>query len=125
MLYEHDSPISYAEIQSPPQSKSFRRPVATSLGGSRGPSAEHHRQHDQEVEQDARVHLSNLRDAQRCIDQCCFGRHEDEVCRHQEYEQEYKNPDSALKQIDAGNAVAETDQNPEGPPSFTRALRTL
>ena len=50
-------------------------------GGVGGHRAEHHRQHDQEVEQDARVHLSNLRDARRRIDQQRFGRHEDEVRR--------------------------------------------
>ena len=71
------------------------------------------------------MHLSYLRDARRRIEQRRFGRHEDEVRRHQEYKQEYGNPDSALEQIDAGNAVADTDHNPEGPPAFMRALRTL
>ena len=94
-------------------------------GGAEGHRAEHHRQHDQEVEQDARVHLSNLRDARRHIEQRRFGRHEDEVRRRQEYEQEYGNPDSALDLIDAGNAVADADHNPEGPPVFTRVLQTL
>ena len=68
------------------------------------------------------MHLSNLRDARRRIEQCRFGHHEDEVCRRQEYEQEYGNPDSALEQIDVGNAVADVDRNPKGPPVFTRAL---
>ena len=71
------------------------------------------------------MHLSNLRDARWCIKQHCFGRHEDEVRRRQEYEQEYRNLDSALEQIDADNAVADADHNPEGPPAFMRVLRTL
>ena len=45
--------------------------------------------------------------------------------RRQEYEQEYGNPDSALEQIEAGNAAADTDHNPKGPPTCTRVLRTL
>ena len=71
------------------------------------------------------MHLSNLRDARRRIEQRCFGRHEDEVRRRQEYEQEYGNPDSALKPIDAGNVAADADHNPKGLLAFTRALRTL
>ena len=71
------------------------------------------------------MHLSNLRDARRCIEQCRFGRHEDEVRRRQEYEQEYENLDSALEPIDVGNATADADHNPEGPPAFMRVLRTL
>ena len=71
------------------------------------------------------MRLNILRDAQRHINECCFGHHEDEVCRRQEYEQEYGNPDSALEQIDVGNAVADVDRNPKGPPVFTRALQTL
>ena len=66
-------------------------------GGARGHCTESHRQHDHEVEQDARVHLSNLWDARQRIEQCRFGRHEDEVRRRQEYEQEYGNPDLALE----------------------------
>ena len=54
------------------------------------------------------MHLSNLWDARWRIEQRCFGHHEDEVRRRQEYEQEYENPDLALEQIDA-------DHNPEGP----------
>ena len=64
------------------------------------------------------MHLSNLRDARRCIEQCRFGRHEDEVRRRQEYEQEYGNLDSALEPIADGNAA----DNPKGPPAITRAL---
>ena len=71
------------------------------------------------------MHLSNLRDARRHIEQRRFGRHEEEVRRHQEYEQEYGNPDSALEPIAAGNAADNGADNPEGPPAFTRALRTL
>ena len=87
-----------------------------------GHCAEHHRQHDQEVEQDARVHLSNLRDAQRRIEHRHFGHHEDEVCRRQDYEREYGNPDSALEPISDHNAIDYGVDNPEGPPAFTRAL---
>ena len=94
-------------------------------GGSRGNHNEHHRQHDQEVDQDARVHLNNLRDARRRINERRFGRHEEEVRRRQEYEQEYGNPDSALEPLAAGNAANDGADNPEGPPAFTRALRTL
>ena len=61
------------------------------------------------------MHLSNLRDARRHIEQCHFGCHEDEVRRRQEYEQEYNNLDSALELIDTGNATANADHNPEGP----------
>jgi len=71
------------------------------------------------------VHLSNLRDARRCIEQRRFGRHEEEVRRRQEYEQEYDNPNSALEPIAARNAVDNDADNPEGPPAFTRVLRTL
>ena len=71
------------------------------------------------------MHLSNLRDARRRIEQRRFGRHEYEVRHRQEYEQEYGNPDSALELIDAGNVATDADHNPEGPPAFTRALRTL
>ena len=92
------------------------------LQGATVHRAEHHRQHDQEVEQDARVHLSNLRDARWRIEQRRFRCHEDEVRHRQEYEQEYRNLDSALEPIDAGNAAADADHNPEGPPVFTRAL---
>ena len=81
-------------------------------GGVGGHRAEHHRQHDQEVEQDARVHLSNLWDARRCIDQRRFGCHEDEVRRRQEYEQEYGNPDAALEPIVTGNTA---DVGPDSP----------
>ena len=71
------------------------------------------------------MHLSNLWDARRRIEQRCFGRHEDEVRRRQEYEQEYGNPDSALEPIAAGNVADDEADNPDGPPAFTRALRTL
>jgi len=94
-------------------------------GGVGGHHAEHHRQHDQEVKQDARVHLGNLRDVQRRIEQRRFGHHEDEVRRRQEYEQEYDNLDSALEPIAAGNAAYNGADNLEGPLAFTRALRTL
>ena len=94
-------------------------------GGAEGHRAEHHRQHDQEVEHDARVHLSNLRDARRRIEQRRFGRHEDEVRRRQDYEKEYGNLDSALEPIPDHNAIDDDVDNPEGPPAFTRALRTL
>ena len=70
------------------------------------------------------MHLSNLQDARWCIEQRRFGHHE-EVRRRQEYEQEYGNPDSALEPIAADNAADNTVDNPEGPPAFTRALRTL
>ena len=68
------------------------------------------------------MHLSNLRDAQWCIEQRRFSRHEDEVRRRQEYEQEYGNLDSALEPLTGGNAVDNGANNPEGPPTFTRAL---
>ena len=71
------------------------------------------------------MHLSNLRDARRRIDQRRFGRHEDEVRRRQEYEQEYGNPDSALEPIITDNTADVGPGSPEGPPAFTRALRTL
>ena len=70
------------------------------------------------------MHLNNLRDARRCIDERRFGYHE-EVRRCQEYEQEYGNPDLTLKPLNAGNAADLGADNPEGPPTFTRALRTL
>ena len=67
------------------------------------------------------MHLSNLWDARQRIEQRRFGRHEDEVrCR-----QEYGNLYSALELITAGNAAYNGTDNPEGPPAFTRALRTL
>ena len=71
------------------------------------------------------MHLNNLWDARWHIEQCCFGRHEDEVRRRQEYEQEYGNPDSALEPIPDRNAIDDGVENPEGPLAFTRALRTL
>ena len=71
------------------------------------------------------MHLSNLRDAQWRIEQRHFGHHEDKVRRRQEYEQEYGNPDLALKPIANGNAALDGIDNPEGPPAFTRALQTL
>ena len=61
------------------------------------------------------MHLNNLRDARQCSDERCFGHHEEEVRRRQEYEQEYENPNSTLDGTD----------NPKGPLAFTRALRTL
>ena len=98
------------------QHRDDRQPLQ---GGARGNRIEHHRQHDQEVDQDVRVHLNNLRDARRRIDECHFGRHEEEVRHRQEYEQEYGNPDLALEPL------ADGADNPEGPPAFTRALQTL
>ena len=71
------------------------------------------------------MHLSNLRDARRHIEQRCFGRHEDEVRRRQEYEQEYGNPNSALEPIANRNAADHGVDNPEGPLAFTRVLQTL
>ena len=71
------------------------------------------------------MHLINLQDARRCIKQRRFGCLEDEVRRCQEYEQEYGNPDSALEPIPNHNATDYGVDNPEGPPAFTRALRTL
>ena len=71
------------------------------------------------------MHLSNLRDARRCIEQRHFGHHEDEVHHRQEYEQEYGNPDSALEPIVDGNAADDSVDNPKGPPAFTRAFQTL
>ena len=70
------------------------------------------------------MHLSNLQDARRRIEQRRFDRHK-KVRRRHEYEQEYGNPDSALEPIAAGNAADNDADNPEGPPAFTRALRTL
>ena len=71
------------------------------------------------------MHLSNLRDARWRIEQRCFGRHEDEVRRRQDYKKEYGNPDLALEPIPDHNAIDYGDHNPEGPLTFTRALRTL
>ena len=71
------------------------------------------------------MNLNNLQDARRCINERHFGCHEEEVRRRQEYEQEYGNPDSALKPLADGNAVGDGDENPEGPSTFTRALQTL
>ena len=71
------------------------------------------------------MHLNNLRDARRRIDERRFGRHEEEVRHRQEYEQEYGNPDSALELLNAGNAADDGAANPEGSPAFTRVLRTL
>ena len=68
------------------------------------------------------MHLNNLRDAWRRIEQCRFSRHEEEVHHRHEYEQEYSNPDLALEPIAASNAVDNGADNPEGPPAFTRAL---
>ena len=53
-----------------------------------------------------------------------LSRHE-EVRRRQEYEQEYGNSESALEPLNVGNAANHGADNPEGPPAFTRALRTL
>ena len=71
------------------------------------------------------MHLNNLRDTRRCIDECHFGHHEEEVRHRQEYKQEYSNSDSALEPLNVGNAADADADNPEGPPAFTRALRTL
>ena len=71
------------------------------------------------------MHLNNLRDARRRIDERRFGRHIEEVRRRQEYEQEYGNPDSALEPLTGGNAIDDDADNPEEPPAFTRVLRTL
>ena len=68
------------------------------------------------------MHLNNLRDARRRIDERRFGRHE-EVRRRQEYEQEYGNPDSALEPLN--NTIDHGADNPEGPLAFMRALLTL
>ena len=70
------------------------------------------------------MHFNNIRDARRCIDECRFGRHE-EVRHRQEYEQEYSNPNSALKPLTADNAIDDSTDNPKGPLAFMRALRTL
>ena len=70
------------------------------------------------------MHLNNLQDARRCIDERHFGRHE-EVRHRQEYEQEYGNLDLALEPLNAGNTADHGANNPKGPPAFTRALRTL
>ena len=71
------------------------------------------------------MHLNNLRDARRRIDERHFDRHEEEVRRRQEYEQEYGNLDSALEPLNTGNAVDDGADNLEGPPAFTRALQIL
>ena len=59
------------------------------------------------------------------IDGCRFSHHEEEVRRRQEYEQEFGNPDSALQPLNVGNAADHDGDNLEGPPAFTRDLRTL
>ena len=60
----------------------------------------------------------------RCqIDGHHFSRHEEEVCRRQEYEQEFRDLDVALQLLNAGNATDGDD--PKGPRAFTRALQTL
>ena len=51
-----------------------------------------------------------------------MSRHEEEVRRRQEYEQEFGNSDSALQPL---NAMDHDGDDPEGPKAFTRALRTL
>ena len=61
------------------------------------------------------MHLNNLQDARRCINERHFGRHEEEVRRCQEYEQEYGNPNSALEPLNAGNTADDGTTNPEGP----------
>ena len=71
------------------------------------------------------MHLNNLRDARRRIDECRFGCHEEEVLRRQEYKQEYDKLDSALETLNTGNATDDGTDNPEGPPTFMRALLTL
>ena len=68
------------------------------------------------------VHLNNLRDARRHIDECHFSRHKEEVCRRQEYEQEFGNPDLALEPLNASNTADHGANNHKGPPAFTRAL---
>ena len=68
------------------------------------------------------MHLNNLRDARRRIDERRFGRHEEEVRRRQEYRQEFGNSDSALQPLNVDNVDGD---DPEGPKAFTRALRTL
>ena len=60
------------------------------------------------------MHLNNVRDARRRIDERRFGRHE-EVRHRQEYEQEYGNPDSALEPLNTGNIVDHGVDYPEGP----------
>jgi hypothetical protein len=47
------------------------------------------------------------------------------VRRYQEYEKEYGNSNSALEPIPDHNTTDDGVDNPEGPPAFTRALRTL
>ena len=57
---------------------------------------DYRRQHDQEVDQDVRAHINNLRDARCHIDGRRFSRHEEEVRRRQEYKQEFDNLDITL-----------------------------
>ena len=71
------------------------------------------------------MHLNNLRDTRRHIDERCFSRHEDKVRRCQEYKQEFDNSNSALQPLNVGNAADLDDDDPEGPRAFTRALQTL
>ena len=97
------------------QHRNDRQPL---LGEARVNHTKHHRQHVRDV----RVHLNNLRDARRRIDERRFGRHEEEVRRRKEYEQEFGNPDLALELLNAGNTADDGSNNPEGPPTFTRAL---
>ena len=55
----------------------------------------------------------------------CFSRHEEEVRRRQEYEQQFGNPDTTLQPLNTGNAADPDGDDPEGPRAFTKALRTL
>ena len=71
------------------------------------------------------MHLNNRRDARWRIDERRFGRHEDEIRRRQEYEQEYSNPDSAVKPLVGGDTADDGADNPEGPPAFTRMLQMI
>ena len=61
------------------------------------------------------MHLNNLQDARRRIDERRFGRHEEEIRRRQEYEQEYSNPDLALEPLNAGNAADNGAETLKGP----------
>ena len=54
-----------------------------------------------------------------------ISRHEEEVRWHQEYKQEFGNPDAALQPLNVGNAVDPNGDDPEGPRAFMRALQTL
>ena len=81
--------------------------------GARGNRIDYPRQHDQEVDQDVRAHINNLWDARCHIDGHRFSRHEEEVCRRQEYEQEFGNPDAALQPLNAGNAADPDGDDPE------------